>query len=219
MFLDIKNIKIYLISPAENKYRQRLLTVFERLIDYGFKNVIFFKSIPGINNTASLTNTVKSIFTEELKNDTPFIILEDDSAFLHKYESIEIPDNLDMLYLGVSLWSYPYPVDTLTLSCRPNIVQNSTATIKSFDSNLTEVNGMTGAHAILYSSREFMRIFINKIDTISKVIPDLPHDLLFSALHNSFNVYALKNPMFYQDASLGGQEAVTKLYFNGECYR
>jgi hypothetical protein len=31
-------------------------------------------------------------------------------------------------------------------------------------------------------------------------------------------VYALKEPMFYQDALLQGQEAPTKLRFNGTCY-
>ena len=107
MLLDIKNITVYIISPGINNYRNKLLTVFERVVNEGFKRVVFFKSLPGPNKTASLTNTVLEIFKQELNNDKPFIILEDDCAFFTKYDQIEIPENTDMVYLGVALWSYP----------------------------------------------------------------------------------------------------------------
>ena len=219
MLLDIKDITVYIISPGTNNYRNKLITVFERVIDEGFKNVVFFKSIPGPNKTASLTNTVLEIFKLELNNDKPFIILEDDCAFFTKYDQVEIPDSADMLYLGVSLWSYPYSPDTLYSMYRPNIVRNSIDTNESYNNTLVRIKGMTGGHAILYISRDFIRTFVEKMIDISKNRPDLPHDLLFSSLHQSFNVYGLKKPMFYQDASLGGQEDVTKLTFNTECYR
>jgi len=219
MLLNIKDITVYIISPGTNNYRNKLITVFERVIDEGFKNVVFFKSVPNPNKTASLTNTVLEIFKQELTNDKPFIILEDDCAFFTKYDQIEIPDTADVLYLGVSLWSYPYSPDTLYSMYRPNIIHNSIDTNESYNNTLVRIKGMTGGHAILYISREFIRIFIDKMIDISKNIPDLAHDLLFSSLHQSFNVFGLKQPMFYQDASLGGQEDVTKLTFNTECYR
>ena len=219
MLLNIKDITVYIISPGTDNYRSKLITVFERVINEGFKNVTFFKSIPNPNKTASLTNTVLEIFKGELNNDKPFIILEDDCAFFTKYDQIEIPDNADMLYLGVSLWSYPHSINTLYSMYRPNIVRNSIDTNESYNNTLVRIKGMTGGHAILYISREFIRTFIEKMTDILKHIPDLPHDLLFSSLHQSFNVYGLKQPMFYQDATLGGQEDVTKLTFNNECYR
>jgi hypothetical protein len=219
MLLDIKDITVYIISPGVSTYRSKLITVFERVVDEGFKNVVFFKSVPGPNKTASLTNTVIEIFKKELNNDKPFIILEDDCAFFTKYDQIEIPDNTDMLYLGVSLWSYPYDIDTLYLIKRPNIFRNSIDTIESYNDDLVKITGMTGGHAILYISRDFIRQFLCKMADISIYIDDLPHDLLFSSLHKSFNVFGLKQPMFYQDATLGGQEDVTKLTFNGECFR
>ena len=219
MLLDIKDITVYIISPGVDNYRSNLLTVFERVINEGFKIVTFFKSIPGPNKTASLTNTVIEIFKRELNNDKPFIILEDDCAFFTKYDQIEIPDTADMLYLGVSFWSYPYRVDTLYSRARPNIICNSIDTVESYNNTLVRIKGMTGGHAILYISRDFIRTFIDKMSDISKYIPDLPHDLLFSSLHPSFNIFGLKQPMFYQDALLGGQEDVTKLTFNTESYR
>ena len=219
MLLDIKNITVYIISPGINNYRNKLLTVFERVVNEGFKRVVFFKSLPGPNKTASLTNTVLEIFKQELNNDKPFIILEDDCAFFTKYDQIEIPENTDMLYLGVALWSYPYDINTLYLRERPNIIHNSIDTIESYNNTLVKIKGMTATHAILYISRDFIRTFIEKMTDIFKNIDNLPHDLLFSSLHSSFNVFGLKQPMFYQDAVLGGQEDVTKLTFNGECFR
>lgn len=219
MLLDIKDITVYIISPGVNTYRNKLITVFQRVVDEGFKNVVFFKSVPGPNKTASLTNTVIEIFKKELSNDTPFIILEDDCAFYTKYDQIQIPNNTDMLYLGVALWSYPYDINTLYSIQRPNIIRNSIDTVESYNDDLVKIMGMTGGHAILYISRDFIRHFIYKMADISKYIDDLPHDLLFSSLHKSFNVFGLKQPMFYQDATLGGQEDVTKLTFNGDCFR
>jgi hypothetical protein len=219
MLLNIKDITVYIISPGTNNYRSKLLTVLERVIDEGFKSVVFFKSVPDPNKTASLTNTVLEIFKRELNNDNPFIILEDDCAFFTKYDQVEIPDNTDMLYLGVSLWSYPYSTDTLYSMYRPDIVFNSIETVESYNNTLVKIKGMTGGHAILYISRDFIRTFIEKMTDISKYIMDLPHDLLFSTLHPSFNIFGLKQPMFYQDATLGGQEEVTKLTFDTECFR
>lgn len=211
MNIDLKSTKIYLISPAENKYRDRVLTVFGRLIDEGFKNITFIKSVPGPNNTASLTNTVIDIFKTELSQTRPFIILEDDCAFFHKYDYIEVPNNFDVLYLGLSLWAYPYSPNTLLYKPRPNIVPKSETTVVPYNDLLVQVKAMTGGHAILFYSREFIRQFLQKINEISQSIDDLPHDLLFSALHSFYNIYALKRPMFYQDKTLGGQEDVTKL--------
>lgn len=218
MNLDIKNIRVYLISPGVNKYRDRALTVFGRLMDFGFKNIIYFKSAPGLNNTASLTNTVLEIFKLELNNTEPFFILEDDCAFFTKYDTITIPDDWDLLYAGVSCWSYPYTIETLYKykNGGPHIQLNSNHV--PVDTNLVKSKGMTGTHAILYRSRQFMLKFIREMETIAKSIKDLPHDLLFSVLHSSFNVYALKKPMFYQDKTLGGQENATKITFNGKSF-
>ena len=219
MLLDIKDITVYIISPGVDHYRSKLITVFERVIDEEFKKVIFFKSVAGASKTASLTNTVIEIFKQELNNDKPFIILEDDCAFFTKYNQIEIPDSADMVYLGVSLWSYPYNTDSLYSMYRPDIVFNSTDTNESYNNTLVKIKGMTGGHAIMYISRDFIRTFIEKMTDISKYVNDVPHDLLFSSLHQSFNVFGLKHPMFYQDATLGGQEEVTKLRFDTECFR
>jgi hypothetical protein len=218
MIIDIKNTKTYIISPAKDKYRERLLTVYSRLVDEGFCEIIFIKSLKGNNGTNSLTNTVIKILNDELKNDDPFIIIEDDCEILRKYDNIEVPDNLDALYLGVSKWVYPFSTDTLYTRNRPYIRENTINDHVSYDENLTKINGMTSGHAILFNSREYIRLFLNKIIEIMRYVEDVPHDLLFATLHKHYNIYALKGPMFYQDSKLNGQEKETKLQYNGQYY-
>ena len=218
MIVDIKNTKIYIISPGVNKYRSRLITVFTRLVDEGFQNIIYFKSVPGVNNTASLTNTVLEIFKQELNNNEPFFILEDDCDFFFRYDKLDIPDNWDMLYVGVSEWAYPYSVNTLYTRARPHNVNNSIDTVQSYNDDLVRVKAMSSGHAILFHSRTFIKLFIDKMTDIAKYVDDVPHDLLFSCLHSMFNTFALKRPMFYQDNDLGGQEDVTKLVYNNIRY-
>jgi hypothetical protein len=218
MIVDVKSTKIYIISPGVNKYRNRLIKVFSRLVDEGFQNIIYFKSVSGVNNTASLTNTVLEILKKEMNNTEPFFIIEDDCDFFFKYDRFEVPDNWDMLYVGVSEWAYPYSIDTLYNRARPNIVHNSTETVQSYNDDLVKVQAMTSGHGILFNSRNFIQLFIDKMIDIAKYVEDVPHDLLLSSLHPMFNSFALKRPMFYQDNNLGGQEDVTKLTYNGTRY-
>jgi len=218
MIIDIKKIKVYLISPAVDKYRERVSTVFNRLLDAGFQNVEFVKSMQSINNVSSLTNTCINIFKNELNNSEPFIIIEDDCILYHNYDTIELPDNFDALYLGVSRWVYPYSVETIPIPVRPPIEHNSPKNIKSYDDNLTKINGMCGTHAIMYHSRNYLKKFLDVMNWGASISNNLNHDLIFAVIHSQFEVFALKKPMFYQDNNLGGQEDATKLIYNGVFY-
>lgn len=219
MILDVKSTKVYVISPGHGKYRDRVCTVFSRLIDEGFKDIEYVKSLPGCDGTSSLTNTVVSIFKKELYNDQPFIIIEDDCTVFHSIDSIHVPDNLDVLYLGVSSNSYPYTMDSLYLMLRPPLVEPTEGCVRSHDDHLTRIVGITGTHAILYQSRKWMKQFMDIIQDITIKTGIIPHDLLFAILQQTFMVYALKKPMFYQDSQLGGQEQMTKVTFQGNRYQ
>jgi hypothetical protein len=209
MKIDFKKIKIYLISPGTREYKNRLLTVFSRLVDEGYTNIRYFKSVPDINKIISLTKTIVEIFKIELLKDEPFIILEDDCNTFYKYDSIEVPNNYDLLYLGLSKWGYSYPIDTLMrdLSKRPKI---TAAIFSNYNNRLIKIHSMTGGHAILYNSREYLQDFISNIENLSDHLHKFSQDLLFATLQKDYYVYGLKKPLFYQDECLGGQEEVTK---------
>jgi len=230
MRISLKDVKVYIISPGTGAYSARLLTVFGRLVATGFKRVEFFRALPsasdpsskdpGISNAAatdSLTRTVLAIAERELIGGMrhPFIIVEDDVGIMTDSDSVDVPDDADALYLGVSKWIYPHKYETLGRGF--HIQENSPTYVKECGSgSVTRILGMTGGHAILFINPEYVRQFIAALT--ARLPFSTPHDLVYATMHPKFNVYALKNPMFYQDAALGGQEVVTRLRYNGERY-
>jgi hypothetical protein len=216
MKLDIKNLKTYIISPATGRYKERFEITLERLKTIGFTNVELFISIPAENGTESLTNTQYAILKKELDNDHPFIILEDDLGIHKDVDSVEIPDNYDALYLGVSKWAYPHSVEAIG-NPSFHITRNSYEHSKDFSESLTKIEGVTSTHAILFKGREFIKRIVQ---TMNKFHGQRVYsDLIMAANHKYFNVYALKVPLFYQDASIGGQQEPTYMEFYAGKYR
>ena len=220
MFINLKNCKVYIISPATGKYESRFYTILKRLIEVGFNRVEFFRSVKCDYIYDSLALTFVEIFKKELNNNEPFIIVEDDIEVWNMYETIEIPDTFSLLYLGVSKWAYPHILPTIYLENRPHILEHSFYTVQSFNNELVTVKAMTSAHAILYNCRNFMKEFIELFE--EKGTRGIVGDLIYSALlwtnQDKYTAYALKTPMFFQDENIGGQESVTKILYNGYTY-
>jgi hypothetical protein len=229
MHITINDVKVYIVSPGSAHYKARLLTVFERLVTAGFKRVEFFRSLPSTSSaldketgvtshigTDSLSRTILAILERELVGGMrrPFIIVEDDVQVFHACESIDLPENADAVYLGVSKWIYPHKYETLGRGF--HIQENGPEHVKDASPILTRILGMTGGHAILFINPEYVRRFIA---ALTPRLPfSTPHDLVFATLQPEFNVFALKKPLFYQDSALGGQEAVTRLVYDGVRY-
>jgi hypothetical protein len=217
MLIDLKQTKLYLISPATGKYTARLLTVFQTLIAAGFSNIQFVRALQDPQGTTSLTRTNLEIFKRELQSASkePFMILEDDCQIATDYTTIDIPDDTDAVYLGVSLWIYPHAYDTLGKGY--HIRENGPNDMQSINDQLTRIHGMTSGHAILFKSHDYIRRFIQQMEPL--LSQNMPHDLVYATMQPQSHVYALKRPMFYQAQALGGQEAVTRLVYNGQTYR
>jgi hypothetical protein len=223
MILNLRDIKVYIISPGTGKYQERLHTVFNRIVNAGFNRIEFFRSVQCEHIYDSLSLTYIEIFKKELHNSEPFIILEDDCQLWNNYNTIDIPDDYSLLYLGVSKWAYPHHVLSVYFENRPDIVENSYYTVKSINDTLVKVNSMNSSHAIMYKCRNFMKMFIDIYENKIRPFTGIPNDLFYSALiftfRNDLNAYALKQPMFYQDGTIGGQEEVTKICYDGFLYK
>lgn len=221
MDISIMECKIYVISPGKGKYRDRLMTSFRRLVDMGFHHVEFVRSVPDDSSTTnSLTRTVMLIFEKELHETRPFIIVEDDVQVFQIQRTIHVPMDAHLVYLGVAWWLYPFPPSSLFHKDRQksfHICPMRKQLVGSLDDDLVSVSGMMSAHAILFLNRSFLRAFLDKMKDL---LPNnTPHDLLLASMHHEWNALALKQPLFYQDATLGGQEDVTKLWWDDELER
>lgn len=205
-------MKVYVISPATGHYYDRLQTVLERLKIHGFQDVECVPSVSDTNHTNSLSRTNLKIFEKELHETRPFLILEDDVQIEHLIPSLPIPNDACALYLGVSMWIYPYSLSSLSSLQRGQIRIVLEQDTVSYDDHWTRILGMTGGHAIVYRCRQFIQTLMSCIQ--QHLALDTPHDLILATLHSQFPVYALKYPFFYQDKMLGGQQEETRWVWN-----
>jgi hypothetical protein len=129
----------------------------------------------------------------------PHTILEDDCQLQNLIPIIDIPENTDAIYLGLSSWAF-------------NGI-DGTEWIHEFDSvpgykNLFKVNNMLATHAITYVSDRYTQACL---DVAKKCAENEIHvDCGFAEIQKDFNVYGLINPMFYQSSNT----LYTKITFN-----
>jgi hypothetical protein len=183
---------------------------FQRLVDKGFQTIQFVRSLPGADKTESLGKTTIWILQQETNRNDPFIIVDDDIQFMHdpRHLIIDVPPTAVAIYMGVSKWVYPFPF----LARDFHIQEMKNVHCKEYSDQLVRIYGMTGSHAIIFIDRDFVRELLYKIRSNYTI----PHDLILATLHHHYHVYALKNPIFYQDHSLGGQEDITLLQWSSK---
>jgi hypothetical protein len=205
--MNILECKLYIISPGINKYNKRIKECFSRLVDAGFKNIEFVRSIVHENKTQSLCMTTEWILKKELNNNQPFMIVDDDIQIENFEPIIDIPSDAAAIYLGICIWMYPFPYNTIGKGW--NIYPIDSPFVQSYNDELTRIKGMTSSHAILFIDRSFTRLITDRLKNNIH-----PHDLILACTQREFSVYALKTPIFYQDSSLGGQELQTRIYWS-----
>lgn len=209
--MNILDCKVYIISPAVDQYRVRVKECLSRLIDAGFKHIEFVRSIVHEQKTRSLSVTTEWILEQEMNNDQPFIIVDDDIKIDIIDPMMDIPTTAAAIYLGVCSWMYPFPYNTIGTGL--NIYPIQHPFVLSHNEHLTRIRGMTSSHAILFINRSFVQTLLSRL----KNNPN-PHDLILACMQREYDVYALKNPIFYQDSTIGGQELQTHIYWSKDCH-
>jgi hypothetical protein len=118
------------------------------------------------------------------------IILEDDCVIKNNQLIIEVPDDADAVYLGLSSWGYLKDVS------KPG--NHTFEQVANFP-GIYKVNGMLATHAILYISKDY----IKTCERIAKYSADnsVHVDQGFARVQRYFNVYAIADPIFYQDSN------------------
>ncbi|MFZ9376819.1 MAG: glycosyltransferase family 25 protein [Candidatus Fonsibacter ubiquis] len=183
MKINLIEIPIYYInldSQVEKSERTQSM-----LKEIGFKNIFRYPAIKhekgrivgcAMSHHAILSSSIKP----------PYIIIEDDCALNGKFKSqIEIPDDADALYLGISHWgrymnhSGPY-VHTSKVNCE-----------------LVRVYNMLATHAIVYLTKSYIDICSRIAYHHGYVIEDHV-DIGFAEIQKFYNVYCLDEPIFRQ---------------------
>jgi hypothetical protein len=186
MQIDLRKIPTFYINMDHHKDRN--IDMVQLGKDVGFEQYSRFNGVAMPKQP--MAGCAKSHYgiLENMKE--PTIILEDDCVLQNSSYILEIPDDTDALYLGLSGWGF--------------LNSQSKLNNLSYDRNekfpgIYKINGMLATHAILYISPEY----ISLAKKIAKWSGDNNQhiDQGFALVQKYFNVYALKKPIFYQHSN------------------
>ncbi len=183
MKLTLTDIPVYYVNlEGEDLKRQRTESMLKEL---GFKHVERFNAIRHeAGRIIGCARSHHAILNSGIK--PPFIILEDDCAINTKFKSeVELPDNADALYMGISHWgryiahSGPYVHTT------------------KVNNEIVRVHNMLATHAIMYISEEYVNTCKRVAYHHGYEIED--HlDIGFAEIHKLYNVLCYDEPIFRQ---------------------
>jgi GR25 family glycosyltransferase involved in LPS biosynthesis len=180
--LNLIDIPVYYINlDDQEEKRKRTETMLKQI---GFKFVERFSAIR--HEAGRIIGCARSHYEILNKAEVPFIILEDDCSLNKEVpEIIELPDNVDALYLGISHWgrylnhSGPYVHTT------------------KINDEIVRVHNMLATHAILYLTKSYVDI-CERISHHFGYEVENHLDIGFAEVHRFYNVYSMNEPLFRQ---------------------
>jgi hypothetical protein len=168
------------------KYCARLEKTFQLLKSHNFSNIEHFKS--GTEKTSALTLATIEILKQNA-NDEPILIVEDDIAVYKEIpETIDVDDNTDAFYLGLSMHG-GHPRFNYNVYLGVDVVPKQ--------NGLCRVYNMLGAHAIIYITQKYklgVQQSLEKSQTKS-----LQNDVCISRIQKLFCVFCPLQPIFFQN--------------------
>jgi len=198
MKIYLKGLKNYFLTVDTNGIRKKhMLKEFE---EYDLTEV---NPVIGIGKYKSGSIGFCRMIDLGLRNQDrskpfqPFILYEDDCSKFREFpEYIDIPDDADILYIGIS-------------KCSMNDKSyHYSSYYKNIDDNVIRIYNMLSTHAIMICSASGALAFQKSvIETYHK---NIGFDICLAYLQPYYNVYALKTPLVYQDSKFGGAEFETK---------
>ena len=217
--IEKDEIIIYWINNKENQTRYNHMNAL--LEKYFPKNkkihinaVMEEKKYNGVS-IAHLNAVLKGLIQKK-----PFLVLEDDVNIdytkkeLNKIFPLKINDDISGVYFGISAWGNRKKWDLKNKSDKivytnEKIKMFKGAEAENYDELYVKINSMYCAHAILYIKKRY--ILETATTCMMGVISNKPHDVLLLELQNKYNIIGLRNPVFYQDLKLGGQQRTTRI--------
>lgn len=191
MNLDLRKVPAVYINLArdteKNDKMQKMLT------ECGFETVIRVEAYEFPDRHLAGCSLSHHVALNEV--DPPFIIFEDDCVIKNFTPEIEVPDDVDAVYLGISSWG------------RMNSHSGPFVQYEKLENGLVRVYNMLGAHAILYLSQEYASL-CSKIAKNGHDISD-HQDIGFAEVQRYYNVYAFDDPFFYQTSSNGTDQPLS----------
>lgn len=201
MKINLKEVKSYFLTVNKNVLRKKHMLQEFNDCDLTEVNPVYMGTGKEIKKSGATGFT--RMLDLGLRNQDrsmpfqPFIMYEDDCSKFREYpECIEVPDDADILYVGLSMRSMDNKKD------------HSANYYKIVNDDTVRIYNMLSTHGIMVCSASgALAIQKAVIETYYKC---MPYDICLAYLQPYYNVYALKSPLVYQDSTYGGAEKLTK---------
>ena len=196
MQIDLTKIRVFVINCKDHPDRRRHITAQLSQLGLTFEIIEGISSKPGYIGCA--LSHIKILSKSGAK--PPFIILEDDCSVTTSYQQhLNICDQADVVYLGVSTWGvlpaiYPRGIANAVIATR-------------YSQDFLKLHNMLSSHAMLYLSERFVKAVRTK--AIECLINEVCFDIGLAALQKEFLALTPNCPFFYQDKNYAGHEAPT----------
>jgi hypothetical protein len=150
----------------------------------GFSDVRRIAGTIHENKKTGVALAHKEALLAGLKTNKPFIVLEDDIVEYSFRERIDVPEDADAYYLGVSIWGLVSGNGKRVISLEPH------------EEDVYRIYNMLSAHAILYLNLDYVRFLFKSIDFFIKI--ETNQDKGRAESMKYWNIYAGKKPLFAQ---------------------
>ena len=186
MEIDLRNTKTYYINMDKHVDRNKDMLKLGEDLSIKDYNRISGTEIVGHPKAGCATSHLEVLSLVS----KPTLILEDDCVIASGNMIIDVPDDADAVYVGLSEWGY-----LNSLSKKNNFNYKKHSTFKK----VYKIDGMLATHAKLYISPEY----IEMAKRVAKwsANNDEHIDQGFALIQKYFNVYALSVPIFYQHSN------------------
>jgi hypothetical protein len=196
MQIHLNQTKKFFLTYQNDERKNHMLSHFEE--------IVAIESPAEQSRFKSGALGYRAMVLEGIRSDggfKPFMMLEDDVAKYREFPSVlEVPDDADLLYVGLSSWGLPEG----KINGQYGIVEFFSASL-----DVIRITNMLSTHGIMVCSQK-------GADKILEALQESYHqnigwDIPITKRQKEINAYALKIPLVYQAKFLGGQESATKI--------
>lgn len=200
MILPIKSLKYYFLNHNNVLRKANMYVEFSQM-DLTEVNPIDHKNrySSGASGFSRMLETAVSSCGNQFE---PFVLLEDDVKQKRPFpKAIEIPDDADILYIGLSKWGMREENQGhIDIVCYDNI-----------NPDLIRVKNMLSSHGFVICSLRGLLVFQRCMT--EAYIKGTSWDIYMAQIQPYYNMYALRNPLVYQCGERGGREECTNITF------
>jgi len=175
MKINLKDIKVFYINRSDMPNRNK--TMISMLDSLGLD----YTRVEAITRTDELYDIIADSHIQILKeNNPPYLILEDDCLPFDYRDEIEVPDDADVVFLGVT-------------SGTTNI---HTPKYEKINDDVWRLKDMTSLHAVLYLNQNGEQWLYRARELAIKA--EIGFDMATAMLMPNAKIYGLNSPMWYQ---------------------